>query len=65
MRAFLKARFKDLIWTILAVWIPLILLVVLGSTLYDFWPEYAWGATATFSVVIFIIDFIIIKKYWK
>ncbi len=65
MKAFFKARFKDLVWTVLGVWIPLILIVVFGATLYDIWPKYAWGATATFTVVIFIIDFIIIKKYWK
>ncbi len=65
MKDFLKARIKDLVWITLTVWVPIILTFMFCIFINKFWPGYEWGATASFIVVIAIIDFIVIRKYWK
>ena len=65
MSRMLQCFFRFSIWLFLSSSIPLILIITVGSLSYDRWPDHEWNITAVCAVVIFIIDFIIVKKYWK
>ena len=64
MKKFLRDRVRDFIWSILTVWIPLLAIVTFCIFASKMTPEYTWEATALFTIIVLIIDFIIIKKKW-
>jgi hypothetical protein len=64
MKGFFIRFFRDFAWSILTVWIPIILIISFCVFTHHFFPGYEWGATPIFSLFVLAIDFYIIKKKW-
>jgi len=60
-----KGFVKYTLWITAVVWIPFIILIGIINFSFNHWPDNTWNITAISAAFIFIIDFIIIKKYWK
>lgn len=61
----IKGFVKYTLWITAVVWIPFIILIAIINFSFNHWPDNTWNITAISADFIFIIDFIIIKKYWK